>query len=500
MKLSELVRSIEDHRIYTSGGGAPRIPDIDVASLSCNSRENLRDGVFIAVKGAQADGHAFIQDALRRGAAAIVFEDVRRLSPSILKQGAYSDRVVFIQVPDSRKAVVLLAEAFYGYPSKKLSVVGITGTNGKTTISYLVEAIVRQAGMNPAVIGTVNYRFNETSIASVNTTPGPIELQRLFRDMVDGDVTHLAMEVSSHALDQDRVAGIRFSGAIFTNLTQDHLDYHKGFEDYFLAKAKLFTALGPGAGAVINNDDPYGRRLVQMSAGSVITYGLDDTAQVYARNIAMDPDHTEFTLCGPGTAIDLRCHLIGKHNVYNVLGAAAWAMYAGIPAGVIQAALAGFTSVPGRLERIDAGGGVRIFVDYAHTQDALSNVISTLRQITKNRIIVVFGCGGDRDRTKRPAMGKVVTELSDYAVITSDNPRSEDPQAIIEDIARGITKKNFCIVPDRTAAIRTALSKGEEGDVVLIAGKGHETYQIVRNTVLHFDDREVVRECLKLRI
>jgi UDP-N-acetylmuramoyl-L-alanyl-D-glutamate--2,6-diaminopimelate ligase len=499
MKLNEAIKSIEGHRIYTSGGGAAQIPDIDVALISCNSRENLRGGIFIAVKGAQADGHAFIQDALRRGAAAIVFDDARRLSSVMLKQGAYADSVVFIQVPDSKKALTFLAEAFYGYPSKKLSVVGITGTNGKTTISYLVEAIVRQAGMNPAVIGTVNYRFNETSIASVNTTPGPIELQRLFRNMVDGEVTHLAMEVSSHALDQDRVAGIEFSGAIFTNLTQDHLDYHKGLEDYFLAKTKLFTGLGAGAGAIINNDDAYGRRLVQMSCGKVVTYGLDDTAQVYASNIVMDTDQTKFTLCGLGAAIELRSHLIGKHNVYNVLGAAAWALYAGMPAHVIASALAAFISVPGRLERVDAGGGLRIFVDYAHTQDALSNVISTLRQITKNRIVVVFGCGGDRDRTKRPAMGKIVTELSDYAVITSDNPRSEDPQAIIEDIARGITKRNFCIIPDRATAIRTALSKGEEGDVVLIAGKGHETYQIVKDTVLHFDDREVVRECLKSR-
>jgi UDP-N-acetylmuramoyl-L-alanyl-D-glutamate--2,6-diaminopimelate ligase len=499
MKLNELIKSIPGYQIYTAGGGAAKIPDIDAALISCNSRENLRDGIFIAVKGAQADGHAFIQDALRRGAAAVVFEDARRLSPAMLKQGAYADSVVFIQVPDSKKAAVLLAEEFYGYPAKKLTVVGITGTNGKTTISYLVEAIVRRAGMNPAVIGTVNYRFNETSIVSGNTTPGPIELQRLFRSMVDGEVTHLAMEVSSHALDQDRVAGIRFAGAIFTNLTQDHLDYHKGLEDYFLAKAKLFTALAAGAGAVINIDDAYGKRLVLMSAGSVITYGLDDTAQVCARDITMDTDQTKFTLCGFGHTVEIRTHLIGRHNVYNVLGAAAWALHAGIPADVVQAAMASFTSVPGRLERIDAAGGLRIFVDYAHTQDALSNVISTLRQITRNRIIVVFGCGGDRDRTKRPAMGKVVTELSDFAVITSDNPRSEDPQAIIEDISRGITKDNFCVVPDRTAAIRTALSKGTDGDVVLIAGKGHETYQIVKDTVLHFDDREVVRECLKSR-
>jgi UDP-N-acetylmuramoyl-L-alanyl-D-glutamate--2,6-diaminopimelate ligase len=499
MKLDTLVKSIDGYRLYTEGGGSTLIPDIDVTMVSINSRENLRDGVFIAVKGAQADGHAFIQDALRRGARAVVFEDARRLPASMTKQGMPDHPVVFIQVPDSKRAVKLLAESFYGNPAKEISIVGITGTNGKTTISYLIEAIVRQSGRNPAVIGTVNYRYNEKVIPSVNTTPGPVELQRLFRDMADGGVTDVAMEVSSHALDQDRVYGINFSSAVFTNLTQDHLDYHKDLEDYFLAKSKLFTGLASDAAAIINIDDAYGRKLIKLSAGSVITYGLSDNAQIIARDIRMDTDSTQFTLCGYGQAFSLLIHLIGKHNIYNVLGAAAWALHAGIPADVIRAALERFTSVPGRLERVDAGAGVKIFVDYAHTPDALSNVIKTLRAITDKKIIVVFGCGGDRDKTKRPAMGKIVSELSDFAVVTSDNPRSEDPQAIIEDITRGIARKNYSVVPDRTAAIRAALSMGSEGDVVLIAGKGHETYQIIKDTALHFDDREVVRECLKLR-
>ena len=499
MKLKDLIKSIESHKIYTAGGNAAVIPDLDVALISCNSRENLRDAIFIAIKGAQADGHAFIQDAIRRQAAAIVFEDSRRITPQVINSKNESAHPILVQVPDSRSAMVHLAQAFYGYPSRAFSVIGITGTNGKTTISYLIEAIVRKAGNNPAVIGTVNYRYNQKVLASGNTTPGPIELQRLFKEMFDGGVTHLAMEVSSHALDQDRVAGINFSGAIFTNLTQDHLDYHKGLEEYFKAKTKLFTNLDKDAFPVINNDDPYGKRLAQMCNQPVVTYGLDETAQVYASGISMDTDHTDFTLNGSGQEIKLRMHLIGRHNVYNVLGAAAWALKAGISPGIIASAIEGFTSVPGRLERIDGAGGIRVFVDYAHTEDALSNVISTLRQITRNKIIVVFGCGGDRDKIKRPAMGRVVTDLSDYAVITSDNPRSEDPQAIIEDITRGITKKNYCIVPDRMVAIRTAVAKADEGDVVLIAGKGHETYQIIKDNVLHFDDREAVRECLKSR-
>jgi len=496
MKLTDLVKSIGVYSIYSPGGEAVPEPfaDFDVTALSCNSRENLRDAVFVAVKGAQADGHAFIQDAIRRGARVVIFEDVRRVV-SNKSEDPFALRPVFIQVPDSRKALVALAQSFYGYPSKTLPVIGITGTNGKTTISYLVEAIIKQAGKNPAVIGTVNYRFNGSVMPSINTTPGPVELQHMLRSMVDAGVTHLAMEVSSHALDQDRVAGIKFSGAIFTNLTQDHLDYHKGFEEYFQAKAKLFLNLADEAAAVVNRDDAYGARLAAMSKGKIVTYGLDEKADVYACNIRMDIDHTYFTLCAFGKKFDLSISLIGRHNVYNVLGAAAWALVSGISPEDLTAALKSFTAVPGRLERIDIVSGVKVFVDYAHTQDALLNVISTLRQITSNKIIVVFGCGGDRDKTKRPEMGRVVTELADFAVITSDNPRSEDPQAIIDDILKGITKKNFNVVIDRMSAIRSGLSQAKPGDVVLVAGKGHETYQIIKDSVLHFDDREAVREC-----
>ncbi|MDD4941774.1 MAG: UDP-N-acetylmuramoyl-L-alanyl-D-glutamate--2,6-diaminopimelate ligase [Candidatus Omnitrophica bacterium] len=497
MRLDELVSQLEILRIYAPGRTGSEIPGCAVTAISCNSREILRDAVFVAVKGAQTDGHAFIQDALRRGARAIVFDDGRRVEPLVNGRTEGAGEAVLIQVADSRRALVALAETFYGYPSKALSVTGITGTNGKTTVSYLIEAIVRQAGGNPAVIGTVNYRYNDRVIEAVNTTPGPVQLQRLFREMADGNVTHLAMEVSSHALDQDRVAGICFSNAIFTNLTQDHLDYHNGLEDYFRAKAKLFAGLEAGAYAVINLDDQYGRRLVESSKGRIVTYGLDAGAQVYAKDIVMDTDHTQFALCGCDQPVVMKTPLIGRHNVYNVLAAAAWALQSGIPAAVIKNALERFTAVPGRLERIDGRGGVRIFVDYAHTPDALSNVINTLRPIAARKIIVVFGCGGDRDRTKRPVMGKVVAELSDHAVITSDNPRSEDPGGIIEDITRGISKTNYTVVPDRAAAIRTALSMGGEGDVVLIAGKGHETCQIMKDEVLHFDDREVVRECLR---
>ncbi|MCU0651135.1 MAG: UDP-N-acetylmuramoyl-L-alanyl-D-glutamate--2,6-diaminopimelate ligase, partial [Candidatus Omnitrophica bacterium] len=279
----------------------------------------------------------------------------------------------------------------------------------------------------------------------------------------------------------------------------DHLDYHKSLEDYFQAKAKLFHSLKDGAVSVINSDDAYGKRLVSMCRQPVITYGLDSSADVFASDIIMDTDSTSFILNSGGVRTNIRSRLIGKHNVYNVLAAGAWALNKRIEPAVFAGAVEEFTPVPGRLERIDAQGDVRVFVDYAHTQDALFNVISTLRQITRNKIIVVFGCGGDRDKLKRPAMGKVTTELADFAVITSDNPRSEDPQAIIEDITGGIKKENYSVVPDRKAAIRTALSKAGAGDIVLIAGKGHETYQIIKDKVLHFDDREAVLECLRSR-
>ncbi len=499
MKLVDLVSNTGVVRMYAAAKQVSAVPDRDISSVSCNSREDLREAVFVAVKGTKADGHAYIMDALRRGAGAVVFQDSRRIASLLNGSEQGAGDAVLIQVEDSRKALVLMAGAFYGYPSKSLSVIGITGTNGKTTISYLIEAIVRKAGGNPAVIGTVNYRYNDRVIASVNTTPGTVELQRLFRDMVKGGITHCAMEVSSHALDQERTNGIRFSCGIFTNLTQDHLDYHKDMEDYFLAKSKLFSGLDEGALAVVNQDDPYGRRLAAATPGRLVTYGLDASAQVRGRDIRMDADQTRFVLCGNGHEVPLCIRLIGRHNVYNVLAACAWALNAGISPYVIKDALESFSSVPGRLERIDAQGGLRIFVDYAHTPDALSNVITTLRQIADKRIIVVFGCGGDRDRTKRPVMGRVAVELSDHAVITSDNPRSEDPDAIIGDIIRGISKSNYTVVPDRTAAIRAALSMGADGDIVLIAGKGHETCQITKDRVLHFDDREVVRECLLSR-
>ena len=297
---------------------------------------------------------------------------------------------------------------------------------------------------------------------------------------------------------QERVSGIGFHSAIFTNLTQDHLDYHKTLGNYFRNKAKLFKNLSQDAFAVINNDDSYGKRLKKLTRGKVITYGIDNNARVMARDIEFDCKRTRFRLVCPEGKIVINSRLIGKHNVYNMLATIAWGMSEGIKLSTIKSAIEGFDFVPGRLQRIASGSKFSVFIDYAHTEDALKNVINSLRHLSKGKIIVVFGCGGERDKTKRPKMGKVVTRLSDFAVITNDNPRSEGPLDIIEDIKRGIAKKNYCVIPDRLKAIKKSLSLAGPGDIVLVAGKGHENYQITKGRIAHFDDQEAVRKCLRL--
>ncbi|MDD4953963.1 MAG: UDP-N-acetylmuramoyl-L-alanyl-D-glutamate--2,6-diaminopimelate ligase, partial [Candidatus Omnitrophica bacterium] len=344
---------------------------------------------------------------------------------------------------------------------------------------------------------TINYRFKNKITLAKNTTPGPLELQSLLARMLKAGVDYCAMEASSHALDQKRTEGIDFSSAIFTNLTQDHLDYHKTLGSYFRAKAILFRDIRPGAFVVVNNDDKYGKMLKKLTAARVITYGIKNKSDIMARDIKFDTRHTEFTLVGPEGRMNFRSWLIGRYNVYNILAAIAWARQEGIPLAVIRGAVSEFTSVPGRLERIESPVAFSVFVDYAHTEDALKNIISTLRQIAQRKIITVFGCGGERDKGKRPKMGEVATELSDYAIITNDNPRSEDPRAIISDIKKGIRKKDFCVIYDRLEAIKKALSLAKQRDIILIAGKGHEDYQVLKNKRIYFDDRKAVRECLQ---
>jgi UDP-N-acetylmuramoyl-L-alanyl-D-glutamate--2,6-diaminopimelate ligase len=483
MKLTELIKLLDVSLAN------PGLVDFEIEGVSCNSKNISDNFVFVAIAGTNEDGHRFIEEAVRCGARAVITS--REVSAAIRKE------IPVILVKDTRRALAKVATEFYGNPSKKIKVVGITGTNGKTTVSYLVEAILRQAQQFPAVIGTIEYRFKDKKIPSRNTTPGPIELQSMLADMLKDGINYAVMEVSSHALDQNRIEGINFHSAIFTNLTQDHLDYHRTQEDYFQAKAKLFRNMNSNSFAVINNDDAYAQRIKELTSAHKLTYGIKKGADVLARDIKFDIRQMQFLLTLGKRKIDFKSQLIGCHNVYNILAAVAWARQEGLDLTIIKSAIEKFNCVPGRLEKIDFEGDFSVFVDYAHTEDALTNVIKTLRCLSSGEIIVVFGCGGQRDKTKRPRMGRVVSELADYAIITNDNPRREDPDQIIEDIKKGINQDNYCVIPDRKEAIRKSLSLAKRGDILLVAGKGHENYQILKDLTIPFDDREVLKECLQ---
>jgi UDP-N-acetylmuramoyl-L-alanyl-D-glutamate--2,6-diaminopimelate ligase len=486
MKLAELIKSLGPVK-----GDLSEL-DFEVKGVSCDSRKTAGGFVFVAIKGTKADGSEFVGQALQNGAQAIVLRSEGR-SLKIREK----NKVLFIEVPDDRKALAALASSFYGDPSKQLKVIGVTGTNGKTTVTYLIEAILKECGFVPGVIGTINCRYRNKIMDSGNTTPGPLDLQAMLKDMRDSGVTHAVMEVSSHALDQGRTENINFSSAIFTNLTQDHLDYHKNMEDYFLAKSKLFSRLSSSAKAIINSDDDFGSRLKKLSRGKVITYGIEKNSDVRAFGLDLGLSSSELILRTKKGQERFKIKLIGKHNLYNVLAAFSWAQSEALDPVKIKRALEKFDLVPGRLEKIDLGKDFSVFVDYAHTEDALFNVLNALSQLRHKRIIVVFGCGGERDKSKRPKMGKVVSQLADYAIITNDNPRSEEPEQIIKEIKAGIKKDNFCVIPERMKAIKKSLSLAKKGDIVLVAGKGHEDYQILKDRVLHFDDREAVRRCLR---
>ena len=460
-----------------------------IKGISCDSRSIGENFIFVGVRGVDIDGSRFIDEAVDRGAKFVVSDAGVNLK--------HPRPVSFIRVRDTRSALAELAAYFYKSPSKKIKVVGITGTNGKTTITYLLEALLKKAKLSAGVIGTINYRFKNKIIPAKNTTPGPLEIQSMLSGMVEGGVSYAAMEVSSHALDQDRVLAVNFHSAIFTNLTQDHLDYHKTLKNYFQAKAKLFRAMSPRSFVVINNDDKCAPALKKITRAKIITYGIENKADVRAKDIKFGARRTEFNLIFSGRQVRFRVNLIGRHNVYNILAAAAWGIKEGISLKTIKGAFERFSAPPGRLERINSRKGFSVFVDYAHTDDALKNVISALRQLSPARIITLFGCGGQRDKLKRPKMGKVATELSDFVVITSDNPRSERPLDIVKDIQKGIKKNNYRVILERREAIKESLLLARSGDIVLLAGKGHENYQIFNNKSVRFDDREVARACLK---
>jgi UDP-N-acetylmuramoyl-L-alanyl-D-glutamate--2,6-diaminopimelate ligase len=441
------------------------------------------------------DGHQFLGDALERGATVLVVEEW----PSALQARAQHAGCTVIRVPNSRRAFALLASAYYGQPGRHLRLVGITGTNGKTTTTYIVESILQAAGKAVGVIGTVNYRFGTQEIPAAHTTPDALELQHLLAQMVEAHLDYAVMEVSSHALDQDRVWGCRFDAAVFTNLSRDHYDYHGTVEAYFAAKARLFQDIA-AVWHILNFDDPYGQRLVQMSRARLLTYGLDGEATLKPTAVQHGLEGIRFTLSTTKGQMDITSPLVGRHNVYNLLAGIAVAVALDIEAGAIVQGIAQLRRVPGRLERVDCGQDFGVFVDYAHTPDALEQVLQLVRAETTGRLITVFGCGGDRDPGKRPIMGDVATRLSDYTVITSDNPRTEDPQHILQQIITGIDQtKDYIALPDRQEAIEHAIAVAQPWDTIVIAGKGHEDYQILGQTRRHFDDREVARAALTQR-
>jgi UDP-N-acetylmuramoyl-L-alanyl-D-glutamate--2,6-diaminopimelate ligase len=471
----------------------------DVAGLADDSRRVAPGDCFVAVPGLRQDARRFVPEAVRRGAALVVTEG------GPLETGA----VPQVVVPSARQALALLAAAYHGHVSRALLLVGITGTNGKTTTSYLVEALLRARGLRTGVIGTVQHVIGDQTAPAGQTTPDALELHGLLARMQAAGVGGVAMEVSSHALAQSRADGLTFDLAVFTNLTRDHLDFHGTFDDYRRAKRRLFELLAgspkPGRTAVVNADDPSGAAMVADLALPVVTFGLASGAAVRPLEHISTLDGIRMTVATPAGRLTVVSPLIGEHNVMNLLGAVATGLALGLEPARIGESLGAVRAVPGRFERVEAGQPFLVVVDYAHTPDALERVLATARKLTPGRLAVVFGCGGDRDRGKRPRMGEIAARLCDRVWVTSDNPRSERPEAIIEEILAGVgpvwaDAGRHASLPDRHVAIGAALDWARPGDTVVIAGKGHETYQIVGPDTLPFDDRDVARRLLAARL
>jgi UDP-N-acetylmuramoyl-L-alanyl-D-glutamate--2,6-diaminopimelate ligase len=476
------------------GHGAP--PRAAVTGIAYDSRSVEPGQVFVALKGVHADGAAFVRQAAERGALAVVSEQ-----PAPAGNG-----VAWAQVTDARLALAVLAASFYRHPSDEMQVVGITGTNGKTTTAYLVASVFEAAGIKCGVMGTVAYKIGDEIRESTRTTPEAPDVQRLLREMVDRGCGACAIEASSHALALRRVDGTSFAAAVFTNLTRDHLDFHRDMETYFQAKRRLFDMLPPGAPSLINIDDPKGAALVEI-AGRPITYAVNRPADITPGPLSFTLDGLVFDVRTPRGTLHVRSKLVGRPNVYNILAAVSTAVAIGLPFDVIEQGILSLDGVPGRFEVVSSPNDeITVVVDYAHTDDALRNLLETARPLAPGRVITVFGCGGERDRTKRPLMGAVAGRLSDLIVITSDNPRGEDPVRIIEEIQRGITpdtrrdsSQRILAIVDRHDAVTKAIELARAGDLVLLAGKGHEKYQVIGEEQLPFDDAVVAREALARR-
>jgi UDP-N-acetylmuramoyl-L-alanyl-D-glutamate--2,6-diaminopimelate ligase len=476
------------------------ISSMEVSGVFVDSRKIVDRGVFVAIKGGSADSHNFLKEVITKNPAALVVQDITKV-PTEFKG-------IVLPVENSREALDMLASRFYEDPSRRLFMFGVTGTNGKTSCTYIFEHIFNNIGFPTGVIGTINHHLKEKVWATETTTPGPLELQQRLADMRDFGAKAVAMEVSSHALDQYRADSVHFNVVMFTNLTRDHLDYHDSMEKYFAAKQRLFTDLLWSSGkvpqfAVINTDDPFGRKLRIAGFSGLWTYGKRKDSDFRFEIIDEDFSYTEFKLTCPFGEFATRLPICGEHSVYNVVGVVASTAALGVPIPVSLHALINFPGVPGRLQIVPNGKNINVLVDYAHSPDALDNVLQALNRIritrkTQNRIITVFGCGGDRDKGKRPQMAKIAEKYSDLIIVTSDNPRTENPMTIIDEIIHGFSAKaKPFIQEDRKKAIQLAIHSAHAGDVVLIAGKGHEDYQIVGTEKTHFSDFEVAKEFLE---
>jgi UDP-N-acetylmuramoyl-L-alanyl-D-glutamate--2,6-diaminopimelate ligase len=470
-------------------------PSLTIQQVACDSRRTGAGALFFALPGAKADGLAFAKDAIARGAIAVASAEA---APAWLPA-----HVAWAQVREPRKALAVAAANFYGHPAEALQLAAVTGTNGKTTTTSLIDAMVRASGAKTGLFGTIAYHTPRGEYRAPNTTPESLDLQRFFAEIGDAGGKYAVLEASSHALSLERLWGCHFAAAVFTNLTREHMDYHKTFEDYFAAKRRLFAGTGAGAPdvAIVNVDDAYGRRLGGL-AKRTVTYGLESAADITTKKFKLTFAGLAFVAETPGGKVNVSSSLVGRINVYNILAAIGAAQALGIAQESIEHGLRALESVSGRFQRIDAGQPFFVIVDYAHTDDALENLIRTARELNpRGRVITLFGCGGEKDRTKRPVMGEVTGRLSDLTILSSDNPRSEDPLKIISDVIVGLQKTSgkYLIEPDREKAIGLAMDEARAGDIVLLAGKGHENYQILASGTLHFDDREMARQALRAR-
>lgn len=495
MKLRELLAAVDGVAQIPSN---PTLADAEVKGLKTNSHACSVGDLFIGMPGTRVDGGEFWPSAIASGAVAAI------VSPQAVEKNPPNDEAVVISANDMTKACAQIAAAFYGYPGQKLKLVGVTGTNGKTTTTHLIEFLLTKAKLPTALMGTLYTRWAGFEQTAAHTTPFAVELQQQLAQAVKAGCEFGVMEVSSHALAQGRVLGCPFEVGVFSNLTQDHLDYHRDMEDYFGAKALLFSPEYLKGRAIINADDPYGKRLIAaLNPEKVWSYSVNDSsADLWMSDLSYEPNGVSGTLHTPEGEVTFRSPLVGQYNLENLLAAVGAVLHLGLDLQLVAAAIPEFPGVPGRMERVQISPeqDISVIVDYAHTPDSLENLLKAARPFIPGKMICVFGCGGDRDRTKRPKMGKIAAELADVAVVTSDNPRTEDPERILEDILAGIPDTiEPMVIGDRATAIRTAILQAQPGDGVLLAGKGHEDYQILGTEKIHFDDREHARAALQQR-